>query len=108
PVDPAYEKASPRSTPRTISTASRIGPSVFEVCIDALLWKILDVHKTWNHRPGPTASWTTRASIATWTGWRVNGEMIPQPTVSRSVSFAINADTTVEKRASIPCLRTQG
>ena len=36
------------------------------------------------------------------------GEMIPQPIVSRSVSCAINAETTVEERASIPCLRHQG
>ena len=60
------------------------------------------------NRPGPAASWTTRASIATCTGWRVNGEMIPQPIVSRSVSRAISAETTVEPRASIWCLRHQG
>src|SRR4051794_36387987 len=58
-------------------------------------------------RPG-AASCTTRASIATCTGWRVNGEMIPQPIVSRSVSTAISAETTVDERASIPCLRHQG
>jgi len=38
----------------------------------------------------------------------VNGEMIPQPTVSRFVSRAINAETTVDERASMPCLRHQG
>ena len=32
-VSPSYSNASPPSTPRTISTASRIGPSVFDVCI---------------------------------------------------------------------------
>ena len=52
-----------------------------------LLRKIFEVPKPSMNRPGPAASWTTRASIATWTGWRVNGEMIPQPTVSRSVSL---------------------
>jgi hypothetical protein len=34
--------------------------------------------------------------------------MIPQPTASRSVSFAISAETTVDERASIPCFRHQG
>ena len=60
------------------------------------------------NRPGPAASCTTRASIATCTGWRVNGEMIPQPIVSRSVSRAISAETTVDERASIRCLRHHG
>ena len=59
-------------------------------------------------RPGPAASCTTRASIATCTGWRVNGEMIPQPIVSRFVSRAISAETTVDERASMPCLRHHG
>ena len=45
-------------------------------------------------RPGPAASCTTRASIATCTGWRVEAAMIPQPIVSRSVSRAISAETT--------------
>jgi hypothetical protein len=34
--------------------------------------------------------------------------MIPQPIVSRSVSCAISAETTVEDRASMPCFRHQG
>src|SRR3989440_10934633 len=34
--------------------------------------------------------------------------MIPQPTVRRSVSFAIKPETTVDERASIPCLRHHG
>ena len=34
--------------------------------------------------------------------------MIPQPTVSRSVSLAISAETTVDERASMPCLRHHG
>src|SRR5438067_13562460 len=34
--------------------------------------------------------------------------MIPQPIVSRSVSLASKAETTVEERASIWCLRHQG
>src|SRR6476646_6790951 len=59
-------------------------------------------------RPGPAASCTMRASMATWTGCRVKGEMIPQPIVSRSVSRAISAETTVDERASIPCLRHHG
>jgi hypothetical protein len=59
-------------------------------------------------RPGPAASCTTRASIAACTGWRVNGEMIPQPIVSRSVSRAMTLELTVEERASMPCLRHQG
>ena len=58
-------------------------------------------------RPG-ASSWTTRASIATWTGCRVNGEMIPHPIVSRSVACAISAETTVDERASIWCLRHHG
>ncbi len=74
----------------------------------ALLRKIFDVPKPRMNRPGPAASCTTRASIATWTGCRVNGEMIPQPIVSRSVSRAISAETTVEPRASIWCLRHHG
>src|SRR2546430_3292088 len=107
-VSPSNSNASPSRTPRTISTASRIGPSVFLLVIRALLRKIFEVPKPSRKRSGPAASWTTRASIATWTGWRVNGEMIPQPTVSCSVWRAINAETTVEERASIPCLRHQG
>src|SRR5262245_7868320 len=35
-VSPSYRNASPPSTPRTIATASRIGPSVLFVCIRAL------------------------------------------------------------------------
>jgi hypothetical protein len=66
------------------------------------------VPKPSRNRPGPAASWTTRASIATWIGCRVNGEMIPQPIVSRLVSRAMSADTTVDERASIPCLRHHG
>ena len=34
--------------------------------------------------------------------------MIPQPIVSRSVSRAISAESTVEERASMPCLRHHG
>ena len=34
--------------------------------------------------------------------------MIPQPTLSRFVSRAISAETTVDERASIWCLRHQG
>src|SRR5258708_2071813 len=60
------------------------------------------------NRPWPAASCTTRASIATCTGWRVNGEMIPQPIVSRFVSRAMSAETTVDDRASIPCFRHHG
>ena len=73
-----------------------------------LLRKIFEVPKPSRNRPGPAASCTTRASIATCTGWRVNGEMIPQPIVSRSVSRAISAETTVDERASMPCLRHHG
>ncbi len=107
-MSPSYSKASPPRTPRTISTASRIGPSVFDVCERMLLRKIFDVPNPSRNRPGPAASWTTRASIATWTGCRVKGEMIPQPIVSRVVSRAISAETTVDDRASIPCLRHHG
>src|SRR5207244_12238453 len=42
------------------------------------------------------------------TGWRVNGEMTPQPTVSRFVACAISPDATVDERASMPCLRHHG
>src|SRR3990170_3437189 len=73
-----------------------------------LLRKIFEVPKPSRNRPGPAASCTTRASIATWTGCRVNGEMIPQPIVSRLVSRATSAETTVDERASIPCLRHHG
>jgi hypothetical protein len=93
-----------------ISTASRIAPSVdsFSSPRLALFRKIFDVPYPSRKRPGPAASWTTRASIAACTGWRVKGEMIPQPIVSRFVCAAINAETTVEERASIPCFRHQG
>jgi hypothetical protein len=60
------------------------------------------------NRPGPAASWTTRASIAACTGCRVNGEIMPQPTVIRSVARAISAEVTVDERASIPCFRHHG
>src|SRR5436309_11829467 len=73
----------------------------------ALLRKIFDVPNPRMNRPG-ASSCTTRASIATCTGWRVNGEMIPHPIVSFDVSFAINAETTVDDRASIWCLRHHG
>jgi hypothetical protein len=49
-------------------TASRIGPSVFFVCVFVLLRKIFDVPKPRMNRPGPAASCTTRASIAACTG----------------------------------------
>ena len=107
-VSPSYSKRSPPSTPRTISTASRIGPSVFLVCIFVLLRKIFEVPKPTMKRPGPAASCTTRASIATCTGCRVEAAMIPQPIVSCFVSRAISAETTVDERASIPCLRHHG
>src|SRR5919108_953162 len=94
--------------PRTISTASRMGPSVRFVIARMLLRKIFEVPKPSRNRPGPAASCTTRASMATCTGWRVKGEMIPQPIVRRAVSRAITADTTVEERASIPCFRHHG
>ena len=70
--------------------------------------KIRDAPKPSRKRPGPAASWVTRASIATSIGWRVNGEMIPQPIVSRSVSRAITAEIAVAERASIECLRHHG
>jgi hypothetical protein len=107
-VSPSYSNGAPPRTPRTIVTASRIGPSVFDVCKRVLLRKIFEVPNPRRNRPGPAASWTTLASIATCTGCRVKGEMIPQPIVSCSVSRAMRADTTVDERASIPCLRHQG
>ena len=91
-MSPSYSNASAPSTPRTID-ASRIGLSVFDVGRRMLFRKIFDVPKPSRNRPGPAASCTTRASMATWTGCRVNGEMI-QPIVSRSVSRAISAETT--------------
>src|SRR3954470_3403776 len=75
--------------------------------MSALLRKIFDVPKPRMKRPG-ASSCTTRASIATCTGWRVNGEMIPQAIVSFDVCSAISADTTVDERASIWCLRHHG
>src|SRR5437588_1147928 len=107
-VSPSYSNGPPPSTPRTIATASRIGPSVRRPSSFALLRKIFDVPRPSRKRAGPAASWTTRASIATCTGCRVNGEMIPQPTVIRSVARATSAEVTVDERASIPCLRHQG
>ena len=107
-MPPSYWNASPESTPFTIATASRIGPRVRLVCCFVLLRKIFDVPKPRMNRPGPAASWTTRASMATCTGCRVNGEMMPQPIVILRVSRAISAETTVDDRASIPCLRHQG
>src|SRR3954471_519947 len=89
-------------------TASRIGPSVFFVCIFVLFKKIFEVPNPTMKRSGPAASCTTRASIATCTGCRVDAAMIPQPIVSCFVSRAISADATVEERASMPCLRHHG
>ena len=72
---PSYEKAFPERAPRRIATESRMcasgfvtfgGPPSF-----ALLRKIFDVPKPTTNLSGPAASWTTRASIAAWTGWRV-------------------------------------
>ena len=68
------------------------GPPCF-----VLLRKIFDVPNPITKRPGPAASWTTRASIATCTGCRVYGEMIPQPIVRRFVSRAMSAETTVDR-----------
>ena len=42
-VSPSYSNSSPESTPRTIVTASRIGPRVFDVCARMLFRKIFDV-----------------------------------------------------------------
>jgi hypothetical protein len=33
--------------------------------------KIFEAPKPISRRPGPAASWVTRASMATWIGWRV-------------------------------------
>jgi hypothetical protein len=85
-----------------------MGPSVFFVELRVLLRKIFEVPKPSRKRSGPAVSCTTRASIATCTGWRVKGEMIPHPIVRRSVAWAMSAETTVEERASIECLRHQG
>src|SRR5215472_11958975 len=49
-----------------------------------------------------------RASIAICTGWRVYGEMMPQPMAILLVSRATMAVVAVEERASIECLRHQG
>ena len=38
----------------------------------------------------------------------MNGEMIPQPTASRSVSRAISGESAVDDRASIECFRHHG
>ena len=73
-----------------------------------LLRKIFDVPKPAMKRPGPAASCTRRASIAACTGWRVYGEMIPQPTARRLVSSAIMPASTVDDFASMPCLRHHG
>ena len=72
---PSYSKRSPRRMPRRISTESRIVASGFVTlggppCL-VLLRKILDVPKPAMKRPGPAASCTIRASMATCTGWRV-------------------------------------
>jgi len=46
--------------------------------------------------------------MAICTGWRVYGEMMPQPIVMRWVWVATTAVIAVEERASKPCLRHQG
>ncbi len=46
--------------------------------------------------------------MAICTGWRVYGEMMPQPMVMRFVSRAAMAVTAVEERASMECLRHHG
>ena len=62
--------------------------------------KILEAPRPSKKRPSPAASCVTRASIAICTGWRVNGEMIPQPTTSRSVMCAMSGEIAVDERAS--------
>ena len=95
-----------------IATESRMCASGFVSCGEppcfVLLRKILDVPKPAMKRPGPAASCTRRASIAACTGWRVYGEMIPQPTARRLVSSAIMPASTVDDFASMPCLRHHG
>ena len=87
--------------PFTIAIESRMEPSGFFGRAPDVVQEDLRRPEAEDEPPGPAASWTTRASIAIWTGWRVYGEMIPQPIVSRFVSRAISAETTVEPRASI-------
>ena len=76
--------------------------------IPASFMKIFEAPKPMRSRPGPTISWVTLASIATWMGWRVYGEMIPQPTARLVVTLPMRADNAVEERASIECLRHHG
>ena len=57
-----------RYTRENVAADIDIGPSVLFVCERMLLRKIFDVPKPSRNRPAPAASWTTRASIATWTG----------------------------------------
>ena len=69
---PSYSKRSPPRMPRRISTESRIVASGFVTlggppCL-VLLRKILEVPKPAMKRPGPAASCTRRASMATCTG----------------------------------------
>ena len=70
-----YSNRLPEKAPRTIATESRMCPSGLvtlggPLCF-VLLRKIFEVPKPTMKRPGPAASCTTRASIATCTGWRV-------------------------------------
>ena len=72
---PSYSKRPPPSAPRTIATESRMCASGLVTfggppCL-VLLRKIFDVPNPTMNRPGPAASCTIRASIATCTGWRV-------------------------------------
>ena len=94
--------------PRTIRTESRVGFSGLTSSAPISFMKIRDAPKPSRKRSSPAASAITRASIATVIGWRVNGEMIPQPIVSRSVSCAISGEIAVAERHSIACLRHHG
>ena len=106
---PSKSNASPPNTPRTISAASFIAATGFAPsAMPAWRMKIFETPSPRWNRPGPAASCVTRASIAIWIGCRVYGEMIPQPTASRSVSRATRADRAVDDRASIECLRHHG
>ena len=86
-----------------------MGPSGFDVCIAALFRKIFEVPKPTMNRSGPgRLLHDARVHRDLHRMARERRDDPPADRQPRSVSRAISAETTVDERASIPCLRHHG